>query len=425
MIKTLKLSNVGPADMELEFGERFNLLTGDNGLGKSFLLDIAFWALTRRWPGEVNSQLISGKMAYPRGPGDAALDFSITGKTGVFSYRSLFDRRDQSWVGPPGRPANPGLVIYAMADGSFAVWDPSRNYWRTEGGADIQERQPAFVFAPGQIWNGLANDNGGWHCEGLLRHWITWQLEPAGEPFKILCKILAELSPNEGHPIKPGPPTSFSLDDDQPIPTIAMAYGLNVPVVHASAGIRRILALTYLLVWSWISHRRAAELIGDPPTCQITVLIDEIESHLHPGWQRHIMPSLQKAVNSLSTSAAVQVLVATHSPLIMASMEPYFEEAQDAWLDLDLVDGHCQITRRTFERYGDAQSWLLSEAFDLSSSRAPEFEKLVTEAISLLDEAHPDPLKIAQMNKQLALSLSPSDDFLFNWQYTCRRRKLL
>lgn len=42
MLKTLKIEGVGPAPkMTLDFGSRLNLLTGDNGLGKSFLLDIA------------------------------------------------------------------------------------------------------------------------------------------------------------------------------------------------------------------------------------------------------------------------------------------------------------------------------------------------------------------------------------------------
>ena len=50
MLKYLKLKSVGPAsELELEPGPRINLLTGDNGLGKSFLLDIAWWALTRTW----------------------------------------------------------------------------------------------------------------------------------------------------------------------------------------------------------------------------------------------------------------------------------------------------------------------------------------------------------------------------------------
>lgn len=50
MLKELKIINIGPADAELEFGNRLNLITGDNGLGKSFLLDIAWWAMTRKWP---------------------------------------------------------------------------------------------------------------------------------------------------------------------------------------------------------------------------------------------------------------------------------------------------------------------------------------------------------------------------------------
>lgn len=66
MIERLKITNVGPAPgMELTFGRRLNLLTGDNGLGKSFLLDIAGWAMTRQWPGELNPRLTSGKVALP------------------------------------------------------------------------------------------------------------------------------------------------------------------------------------------------------------------------------------------------------------------------------------------------------------------------------------------------------------------------
>ena len=50
MLNYLKLENVGPAPkMEIDFKPRMNFLTGDNGLGKTFLLDIAWWVLTRTW----------------------------------------------------------------------------------------------------------------------------------------------------------------------------------------------------------------------------------------------------------------------------------------------------------------------------------------------------------------------------------------
>ena len=43
MLKSLELENVGPVPgLALELAPRMNLLTGDNGLGKSFLLDVAW-----------------------------------------------------------------------------------------------------------------------------------------------------------------------------------------------------------------------------------------------------------------------------------------------------------------------------------------------------------------------------------------------
>jgi len=42
MIDSISLEHVGPSSkMTLQFGSRLNLLTGDNGLGKSFVLDLA------------------------------------------------------------------------------------------------------------------------------------------------------------------------------------------------------------------------------------------------------------------------------------------------------------------------------------------------------------------------------------------------
>ena len=50
MLKKLYLRDVGPSqEMALDFATRLNVLTGDNGVGKSFVLDIAWWALTFSW----------------------------------------------------------------------------------------------------------------------------------------------------------------------------------------------------------------------------------------------------------------------------------------------------------------------------------------------------------------------------------------
>ena len=49
-ISELMANCIGPAEQySLEFGERLTILVGDNGLGKTFLLDLIWWALTGSW----------------------------------------------------------------------------------------------------------------------------------------------------------------------------------------------------------------------------------------------------------------------------------------------------------------------------------------------------------------------------------------
>lgn len=50
MLHSLVFKDVGPAaEMRLDFTPRLNLLTGDNGLGKTFVLDAIWWVMTGRW----------------------------------------------------------------------------------------------------------------------------------------------------------------------------------------------------------------------------------------------------------------------------------------------------------------------------------------------------------------------------------------
>ena len=107
MLERLELANVGPAPaMTLELARRINLITGDNGLGKSFLLDVAWWALTRKWPRDLNPSLTAGYAARPTNVKEpATLRFSVrTATGGSRSYESTYSPLDEGWPGRPGRP---------------------------------------------------------------------------------------------------------------------------------------------------------------------------------------------------------------------------------------------------------------------------------------------------------------------------------
>lgn len=426
MIEELSLSNVGPAKkMQVRFATRLNLLTGDNGLGKSFLLDIAWWALTRKWPGELNRQLPTGLPAKPQPNKAASIAFSVTGKSKSVAYESKFDRKLQAWTGAAGRPVNPGLVLYAQADGGFAAWDPARNYWRKKGNVDVQDRPPAYVFSTQEIWDGLRDPERGLLCNGLIADWAGWQKE-GGDAYKRLCAVLASLSPSDSEKIEPGKLTRISLDDARDIPTIRMPYGQDVPVLHASAGIRRILALAYLLVWTWDENRKAAVFIGDKPTTQVTFLIDEIECHLHPKWQRRIVAALLEVMQSLAKKASVQVIAATHSPLVMASVEPIFDAEQDAWFDLDFeaVDKQQTVVlrQREFVRRGEVGNWLTSEAFDLRSSRSFEAELAIERAIDAMKQPDFGKSKAQEVHRDLLDVLGETDPFWMRWRFVGEKK---
>jgi energy-coupling factor transporter ATP-binding protein EcfA2 len=58
---------------------------------------------------------------------------------------------------------------------------------------------------------------------------------------------------------------------------------------------------------------------GDPFEQPIILLLDEVDIHLHPKWQRRILPAIQKLLPN------AQVFVSTHSPFVVGSVE-------DAWV---------------------------------------------------------------------------------------------
>lgn len=58
--------------------------------------------------------------------------------------------------------------------------------------------------------------------------------------------------------------------------------------------------------------------LPDPLAGQGVVLIDEIELHMHPSWQRIILPTLCKIFSN------VQFIVTTHSPQILGEVDDTF-----------------------------------------------------------------------------------------------------
>jgi len=176
-----------------------------------------------------------------------------------------------------------------------------------------------------------------------------------------------------------------------------------------------------MLLWAWKEHAIAAKNLGETRTRQVTLLIDEIESHLHPRWQRTILQSILNLAKLQHATAEIQLIAATHSPLVLASAEPLFNDETDAWFDLDLqIETEnrptAKLTRREFIRRGEISNWLTSEAFDLKSARSLPAELAIEAAKDLLRSANPTRQKVSQVDKLLReASLPDIDPFWVRW----------
>lgn len=405
MLKFLHLKNVGLApDLRVEWAPRLNLITGDNGLGKSFLLDLAWWALTRTWAGPVALPPASSK--------NPQIEYVVQGKAvQAKPVISKFRRSDETWPIDAKRPPMPGIVVYIRIDGGFSVWDPARNYWRNDPG-----RPAAYHFAAHEVWEGL--DIAGQRvCEGLERDWVNWQ-EGRKPQFKALEEVLRVLSP-VAEPLRAGPPQRLFIGEGRDRPTLLIG-SQTVPVALASAGVRRVLALAYFLVWAWHEHRVAAELLGKKAESRVVILFDEPETHLHPRWQRTIVPSLLAAVEALHgrAGAVPQVLLASHAPLVAASLEPLFDAAQDDVVRLEIRSGAVVVEQGGWAPQGDVANWLVSETFGLEQARSLDAEQAVEAAETFMrgEAVLPKGLDSkAAIHKALMKLLPAHDHFWPRW----------
>lgn len=427
MLESIHLKNVGPApEMRMDLAPRLNLITGDNGLGKSFLLDVAWWVLTRKWPQDLNANLTSGYAARPTEVRNAAtIEFELKGKSGKVKYASPYVPSEQAWLGRAGRPWNPGLVIYALADGGFAVWDPARNYWKKRGNIDVQERLPAFVFSSKEVWDGLRITTDGKPVQvsnGLIADWASW-IREGKDDAQRMAAVLALLAPSVGADmLRPGRAFArLSVDDARDIPTVQMGYGQDVPILYASLGIRRITGLAYMLSWAWREHVIASGQLGEDPSSRIVLLFDEVEAHLHPRWQRAVVPALLKVMQTLTgdSSASVQLIAATHSPLVLASVEPLFDADNDKLFLLDLKDQIVSLRQMPWEKQGDVINWLVSDSFGLRQARSIDAERAVEAAEAWMrDDVEALPADLATkeaIHTELCRVLAGHDPFWPRW----------
>lgn len=139
------------------------------------------------------------------------------------------------------------------------------------------------------------------------------------------------------------------------------AGGVSLPLADLSDSYRTYIAwmgdLIYHLVKCCPEGLDYHEMAG-------VVLVDEIDLHLHPKWQQHILKQIGENLPKM------QFVVTSHSPLVASTLPAanIFVMEQDE-------QGRPSVVHPTREIRGlDADQVLLSPVFGLRNTRTPDFD---------------------------------------------------
>ncbi|MEZ0576142.1 AAA family ATPase [Halodesulfovibrio aestuarii] len=446
MIKTLELNNVGPSEhLEIEFGDRLTVFTGDNGLGKSFVLDVAWWMLTKEWAGEMAMPESFITNAYE---GREQPDSVIRGRLDSINrmdsiQQYVFQRLGQVWncnsqseerIIEANSPSD-SIVLYMKCDGTVAMYDPVKAQADEFARAFIHERahhydhvtssmrhQTTRIYSQTELWDGVQKRHRQ-EFNGLISDWGDWQRE---DSFAYAClkRGVHHLSP-KGEAFSIGRLRRVKADDSRKFPTIKTEYGKETPLIYASAGIRKILSLLYALTWAWHEHIELCDKFKMGAASKIILMVDEVEAHLHPQWQRSILKSLESVMGSLLTGhdVSTQLICTTHSPLVLASLDPIFDETRDVLytFDLNKETSDVELKKEEWVRRGSSAAWLTSPVFGLETDSSEQREEAIKEA-KLAVRNRVSEAEAQVIHKKLVAALHQADPFWSFWRTRAEKR---
>jgi predicted ATP-binding protein involved in virulence len=174
-----------------------------------------------------------------------------------------------------------------------------------------------------------------------------------------------------------------------------------------SEGEKCLLALTGDLV------RRLAianPALSNPLEGSAIVLIDEIDLHLHPQWQRAVIPRLEK------TFPHCQFIVSTHSPQVISEVGP------QNWIYFLRRTEEGLVAEGIKNAYGKDTNFIL-EVF-METGERPENIKMDIEALSELIDANQ--LNEAQtLLQQLRNKIGDDEPALVGAEVLIRRKKVI
>jgi hypothetical protein len=389
-LSRVALRNVGPFEqLELSLEDSWNLLLGNNGCGKSTVLRAIALALC----GDDDRAAAAAGRVLRSGAADGSIELWF-GDT-AFQTRLVRD-------GPRVR-VTPEQVSPVEAGTWLAMAFPP-----LRGASTRAPKVPTAELAPaGPTVDDVLPMVTGVTDERLddIKQWIVnefWakdtpsrrgkrRLDKAPKSVDAFFEIVSALTPGVHY--------SFRELDWRTLEVLVDTVDGPIPLELLSQGIGSVLSWTGPLI-TRVEEMRRQESSG---TRLGVVLVDEIDAHLHPSWQRHLIPALTKQFDDL------QFVATTHSPLVVGSVKEgalwALERRRDGTIAKERLEPAFEGWR--------ADQILTSNAFDLPLAQDEATERRLKDYWNLRTKPNPtaeDQRRAEAMARELDLALPPPED---------------
>jgi len=383
-ITKLKLTNFRSfEEFELDLNPGFNLVIGDNAKGKTTILDalaVGIGSLFLGFPEPAKSkgiktedirhkffesgQRITSEAQYP-------CQVHCEGSIGDQSGRWMRERvqpegrttwGDANWIHELSK-----TVHAKIQNGDQSEFLPAIAHYGTERLWKQLSFSDTKILSPESRFSGYVDCLNPASNEKRLFEWFkTAELTALqnGKPLEVLeaCRMaIVGCIPDVTH-------AYYDVSFDQLILTTNDG---TIPFGYLSDGYRNMLAVVADLA---VKCATLNPQMGKEATlCQGVVLIDEIDLHLHPKWQRRVVSDLMKVFPN------IQFVATTHSPFIIQSLPPN-QKVKLINLDGSELD---HISDRSVE---EIVEWVQGVEMPQRSQRHIDMMKTAEEYFTLLDD---------------------------------------
>ncbi|MFS7402067.1 AAA family ATPase [Carnobacterium maltaromaticum] len=326
----MKLRNIniknfkGIEELDLQFEEGFNLIIGDNGSGKTSILDaisVSLGGFTSGVEGVYGKHFTKNEVRIiTKTLGDASYNIVpmvpvvveanaiILGdevswtrrKSSLLASRSTIEPKNITKIADSISRDDNSILPILSYQGASRMWSEKRN--TSKRTSKNMSRSSGYIgsLSPESNTKMLIN----W-CRDMEQ--ISWQEDKKISEYesvkKAVSKFMTLMSSNE---------ISSVFYDKKREELMYRTDREILPISYLSSGYQSLIWLVFDIAYRMaILNPNLFENVIDYTTG--VVLIDEIDVHLHPKWQWNVIGALKK------TFPRVQFIVTTHSPIVLAS----------------------------------------------------------------------------------------------------------